>query len=373
MGQPNSKPSAPSAPPIGRLYHLDNLRTFLTALVILHHTAISYGGLGAWPYMDPHHAQGSSFALSAFNAINQSFFMGSFFYLSGKMSSQTYKRRTVKQFLKAKWVKLGIPVVIYTLLGLPFQIAVMKLIRGEPVDFLEVLLGHLKGLRSVRGPVWYSSLLLLFDTAYSLLPQLSLPDFGFWPTMALNISASSLLRIPSPVQKVLAPLNVRPGYFPQYLIAYILGTRSGPSDLPLLTPHRRNALLATSVLSGSCILGLLHSTPNSSFATLDDGFNTLAISYAVWNETTGFLLGATIMNIFERQEWSRRKWGSLGRYSYAAFLVHPIVCVGVPVALEGWQDDGVVKAGFLGMLNVLGSWGIGWGLVRLPGFGRVLL
>jgi glucans biosynthesis protein C len=215
----------------------------------------------------------------------------------------------------------------------------MSLLRGENFELLEVLIGHWKGLRSVRGPVWYSSLLLLFDTAYSLLPQLSLPNLGFWPTMLLDVAASSLLRIPSLAHKIFAPLNVPPGYFPQYLVSYILGTRSSPSDLSLLTPGRRNVLLATSVLSGSCTLGLLRLKPEFySLASLDSGYNPVALAYAVWNESTGFLLGASLMNLFE-ERMGEEVMGKRGEvFVRCVSCPSDCVCRG-PICcggLEGW-------------------------------------
>ncbi|TVY90725.1 hypothetical protein LAWI1_G005955, partial [Lachnellula willkommii] len=297
MGQTNPKPSAP---PPGRLYHLDNVRTFLTILVIFHHTAIPYGGLGSWKYVSPHHAQGSSPILTAFNALNQTFFMGSFFYMSGIMSSQSLPRKSVPQFLKTKWIKLGIPVVVYTLLAPPTQVAVIRLLRGTHAEFRQVLTAHLKAPRSVSGPMWYPALLLLFDTAYALLPHipLSLPNLAFSHIMLLDIAACSLLRIPSPAHRVFAPLSVRPDYFPQYLSAYILGTRSAPKERTsasasaLLTPPRRNALLATSVLSASFLISVLRSRPGAdaySFVFLHSGFSAASFAYAVWNESTGFL------------------------------------------------------------------------------------
>jgi len=373
MGQTNSKPSLPHTP-TARLYHLDNLRTFLTALVIFHHTAIPFGGLGSWAYTSPHHVQGSSLTLTAFNALNQSFFMGSFFYLSGIMSAQSLKRKeSVRGFLKQKWLKLGVPVVVYTLLGPPTQATLIRFCRGEGLDFLKTMVVHVKGLRSVRGPVWYSSLLLLFDTAYSLLPSLSLPNIGFWPTIALDTGSSFLLQVPNPITKVFKPLSVRPGYFPQYAISYNLGTRSGADGSSLLTPERRNALLAASVLSGSCILGLLRSSPERySLSSLNGNFNLLAFSYVIWNETTGFLLGTSLLDLFGRREWGRRHWGNVGRYSYGAFLVHPVICVGFQVAAEGWKAGGLVKTFFCGILGVTGSWAVAWGMLKVPWVGKVL-
>lgn len=372
MGQTNSKVSAPSA---GRLWYLDNLRAFLTALVIFHHTSIPFGGLGSWPYTSPHYTQGSYPSLVTFNALNQSFFMGSFFYLSGIMSSQSLKRKkSVRGFLKTKWLKLGVPVVVYTLLGPPLQTIAMRLCRRENLEIVEALLGHWTGIRSVRGPVWYPALLLLFDTIYSLLPHFRPPNLGCWQTMLLDITASFLLQVRSPLSKVFRPLNLQPGYFPQYLICYMLGTHSSPNGPSLLTPRRRNVLLAASVLSGSCMLGLLHSNPERySLSSLNGSFNPVALSYTVWNETTGLILGASLLRLFERREWTKRRWGDLAMYSYGAFVVHPIICVGVQAAFEAWNPSGLIKTAVCGTLGVMGSWGVAWGLVRVPGVNKILL
>ena len=53
------------------------MRIVLTALVILHHVALVYGGSGGWYWREQPGA--SSPILAMFNAINQAFFMGFFF------------------------------------------------------------------------------------------------------------------------------------------------------------------------------------------------------------------------------------------------------------------------------------------------------
>jgi hypothetical protein len=82
--QPTLKMSpVPSEPtPSPRLFYLDNFRTYLTALVMYHHTSLLYGGIGAWPYSSRFHTPGSSPTLISFNAINQPYFTDSFFFLS---------------------------------------------------------------------------------------------------------------------------------------------------------------------------------------------------------------------------------------------------------------------------------------------------
>ncbi len=69
-------------PPRPRLHFLSNLRIFLTTLVIFHHTAIPYGGLGSWDF----HSRcfpSISPTLAIFNAMDQTFFMALFMWMAG--------------------------------------------------------------------------------------------------------------------------------------------------------------------------------------------------------------------------------------------------------------------------------------------------
>ena len=64
----------PSAKPPARLFYLDNLRVYLTILVILHHTAMAYSGAGDWAIVDPAIDDISPIFLTFFTVVNQSGF-----------------------------------------------------------------------------------------------------------------------------------------------------------------------------------------------------------------------------------------------------------------------------------------------------------
>ena len=69
-----------SADPAPRLHYVDHLRVLLTALVILHHAAITYGAPGGWYYReDPVNGLAAEVLLVLFVATNQAYFMGFFF------------------------------------------------------------------------------------------------------------------------------------------------------------------------------------------------------------------------------------------------------------------------------------------------------
>ncbi|AHE67017.1 hypothetical protein Loa_01465 [Legionella oakridgensis ATCC 33761 = DSM 21215] len=65
---------------MARLNYLDHLKWALIILVLAHHVDIAFGGLGGWYYIVPQRSSSaSSYWLTFFLAINQSFFMGFFF------------------------------------------------------------------------------------------------------------------------------------------------------------------------------------------------------------------------------------------------------------------------------------------------------
>jgi peptidoglycan/LPS O-acetylase OafA/YrhL len=106
-----------------RLYGLDNLRVFLTALVVLHHAAVTYSHIPLWYYTEPPH-DGSATALDVFLVLNQAYFMGFFFLIAGFFTPGAVDRKGVGRFVRDRLVRLGIPlllfvVVVRAVVGIP--------------------------------------------------------------------------------------------------------------------------------------------------------------------------------------------------------------------------------------------------------------
>ena len=66
-----------------RLYYIDNLRICLSLLVVAHHWALANGGPGNWYTGENNLGEFRTLILSQFVAVNQAFFMGFFFLISG--------------------------------------------------------------------------------------------------------------------------------------------------------------------------------------------------------------------------------------------------------------------------------------------------
>lgn len=344
-----------------RRHDLDNLKTFLTTLVIAHHTALPYGGAGnVWAFTSQLIPPGfCSSALLLFNGVNQSFFMGLFFWISGRMSAQSLQGKTngsVKAFVRGKMIRLGIPSLVNTLVGPPLGDCIAQgRFRGVWEEWWAQL-------NSVRGVTWYTATLLVFDMVAALL-HCAAPTTGdehgksgrginlraLYDMMSKHgwilVAASCfLLRFEYPVGQFAAPLGLQPAYLPQFVFSYILGYLSlAAGDTRMMGPFeggsasdkgraRPSLPTALAVSITTLVLCFYRIGDSDSWR---GGFNLNAVGYAVWNEAGFVLIGPALMEYFQR--WYNKPATSTlwkARYAYAAYLIHPTISIAVGVVLD---------------------------------------
>lgn len=361
-----------------RRHDLDNLRTFLTGLVTVHHTALAYGGEGGWIFKSAAFKESRSPLLIGFTMFNQSFFMGLFFWISGRVSAQSLERTANPcKFIKNKIWRLGLPTLLYTLLANPF-IFRMGTSHWSDKPFRQYLKDYFLTLRGARGPLWYTATLLSFDIVTALGRELfhstkddpqrapqtkryeKLKKYGWIAVVACGF----LAKIHYPLGTFLPILNVQPAYFFQYVYAYSLGylsyhvnerTMKGPFDQSRaptkLETSKENVethaagtssttyLTTTSAISilsiGFVFVPFYRNSADWFDKTVEQafgGWNLPSLLYAVWNEVSFNLVGPALMAYFEQWQYRPAKttlWDE--RYSYASFLVH----TPVSVAIEG--------------------------------------
>lgn len=264
--------------PIGvtpRRFDLDNLRTFLTVLVIVHHTAISYGGEGGWFYKSPLFDSPRSPPLFVLTAVDQTFFMGLFFWISGRVSAQSLEHSPAgtARFAKTKLLRLGLPAVVYTVVIQPFTMCLGGA-HGDISRARAIVADYFARQRGIRGPVWYTALLLVFDLAAVCVvhirqarsrpdgddapPALLLPaapekqstlarrlyrPLARWGWLAVAL-VSFFVRLVYPAgTPTRYVIVILPAYLPQYVFAYALGHLAYAADEPRLVgpfdPPRR--------------------------------------------------------------------------------------------------------------------------------------
>jgi glucan biosynthesis protein C len=143
-----------------RLFHLDNLRIYLTILVILHHTAIAYGAGGDWAVVDPAVDEISPIFLTFFTAVNQSYFISIFFLLAGYFTPRSFEKKGTGVFVRDRLIRLGVPLIVYTTVVINInQLTLGVWLHNEPFRWRwDYEPGHL----------WFLQALLLFALIYVL-------------------------------------------------------------------------------------------------------------------------------------------------------------------------------------------------------------
>ncbi len=141
-----------------RFAFLDNLRIYLTILVILHHTALAFGGSGGWPVDDPNADLLSEVVFTFFNAVNQTYFMSLFFLMAGYFTPRSLEKKGPRSYLLDRLIRLGIPLLVYTTLIINLNIYIVQVLwLGQPMTWVwEYNPGHL----------WFLQALFIFAVIY---------------------------------------------------------------------------------------------------------------------------------------------------------------------------------------------------------------
>ena len=150
-----------------RLFYLDNLRTFLTVLVISHHVADTYSNTGGWYYMEAQpEGSVSTLLIVMFQAINQSFFMGLFFMVSAYFTPLSLERKGVALFLKDRLLRLGVPLLIYFFALHPsLEYIVHRFTDATQTGYFNFMVTNITR-KPGTGPLWFIMTLLAFEAAY---------------------------------------------------------------------------------------------------------------------------------------------------------------------------------------------------------------
>ena len=109
-----------------RDFYIDCLRSLMIALVVLLHTALTYGGSGLWFYHELRPSAAlSSEILTLFAATNQAYFMGFLFLLAGYFTPGSLERKGYARFLSDRFLRLGLPLLAFGLILGPLTVAMV--------------------------------------------------------------------------------------------------------------------------------------------------------------------------------------------------------------------------------------------------------
>jgi len=374
----------PLKKPSDRLYFADNLRTFIIALVVLHHLAIVYGAVGAFYYYEPPYNDPLALAvLTVFVAFNQAYFMGLLFLISGYFSPGSLERKGPRRFFRDRLIRLGIPLVVFFFVLNPIA-AIGLYEMPAPLGGITTPLSwhdypNLLGI----GPMWFVAMLLIFDIGYAIwwtarrarVPQPARSDepprYRAIAAFILVLAAASyLIRIVIPITAFVAGFPSL-SYLPQYLSFFIIGTVAVRHNWFRNVPKSMGKVgFALALIATLTLFPVAGSGGITSLA--GHGYWQSAV-YALWDSTFAVGMSLGLITLFrERINWSGSRSRFLQRHSYAVYVIQAPIIVFVALALRGLSIEHLLKFGLAAVITVPLCFAVAYLVLKLPYASRVL-
>jgi acyltransferase-like protein len=399
-GQPSLESRAGPATalePPGRVAYLDRLKLLLVAVIIAGHGAVAYGDLeNAWPYQDVQEVQlaaVSNVALALVVLLGALFAMGLFFLMSGLVTPGSLARKGARLFARDRLIRLGAPLLVWTLFLWPGAIWAAHLAAGDTYSFWSQLTRQDPILDT--GPMWFAEVLLIYSLAYAAWLSWRDRRIGKHATGAVaarprRISGRALTALAAgiSVATVLVRLVFPAGsnqigqshlwQWPQFLAMFGLGTvatqrrwldpvpdgiRSGCGRAALGGLVAFFALAATMAATGTdgdLLFERGWHWPSLTLAAIE---GPLAVGASVW-------LLALAQRHLNRAPGARTRL--LARSAYAAFLLQGVVLMGLMIALRPVGVPAEIKALAVAGLGVASSFALAAALVTRTPLGRIL-
>ena len=336
-----------------RQYYLDNLKVFLTVLVIFHHAGQAYGNGGGWAYQ-PSNPDEFMPWIWHFFSTNASFFMGLFFLISGYFVPASFDRQGTGKFIWKKLLRLGIPLLI---MG-----GLISIISGK----FEI------------AHMWYVESLLVFCLFYALLRQFCKPVSGECssrPTLiglfvvALLMGVGSyFIRKVSPQDHWIWPFGVipmpmEPAHYLQYVMMFALGI--------LCYTLKWLEKMGKGTGAAAQAIGLVLAAGNY---LREGAWNDFVWRwFGIYESLMCIFISFGLLWLF-RQCFNRTSrfmhWCS--EQAFGAYVFHVLLMVGLQNMTDGIYMGAFGKFFFIGLVATVESFLLTWLIRLIPGVKKVL-
>lgn len=360
---------------------LDRIRVTLTALVILHHTAIMFGGPGGWYLRSDATSQMEKILFTVFCSIDQAFFMGFFFLLAGYFTPRSYDRKGTIQYGIDRLLRLGVPIVVYGFFIGPMTVALADTAAGG--NFFETWLSLIRRGYFNIGPLWFAEALIVFSIAYFcwriIKSHATQHDTAVPSHISLLVATlitgigAFLLRLWVPVGDQLFALQI--GYFSSYIVLFVSGCTLAHSRWlehvsgKIARPWGLISCITIPILFACAIAaGVLRGIP---FNT-DGGWTFPALIYAFWEPFVAWGIILMMLWRFRVAPNPLPQWHILAPRAYTAYIIHPPIVVAFGLLLREVSLPSLLKFAIVGTAAIAVCFYVAKPILSIKGAKRVL-
>lgn len=367
----------------GRLRHLDDAKTVMTAAVIVAHACITYGSVGSWFYVERTSSHAGQVLLSVPVVLGSSFGMGLFFLVAARLTPSSLRRKGSRRFLRERWLRLGVPLAIAVAVLVPAVTIVVQLAEGRRAA--PSLVGD-ELARQARlldpGPLWFVGVLLILTTGYALVREVvpwrpvtePLPARALVTAGVAVAAGSFVVRLAFPIDSF-QPLALHLWQAPQCTVLFVLGilaAERGWLDRPLPDAWRRRC--GWGLLVGAMALVVLLAEAGPDLEAYAGGVHWQAVAVDVLEGITSVCAALWVHELFRRRREAGRaappyRWH---RSAYGAFVLQMPILVAVSLALRPVPAPALAKLAVVAPVAVVLSFATAGLLRRWTPVSRVL-
>lgn len=357
---------------------VDQLRSFITLLVIAHHAALAYTSFASFnpvayilsthPVVDQHRWP----VLDGFVGFNDTFFMPLMFLISGMFSLTSLKRKGVSSFLADRFRRLLIPFIIAVTLLMGIAYYPAYLLSAKPPGIYNYLLDFFTVEAWPVGPPWFIWVLFLFNIVIIPLAPFLTKMSTFIRSLAarpftlilLIFTLTALLYIPAAIcfgsftWTGLGPFDFQKSrlllYFGYFLIGAVIGLTNFDQELF----SRESSLVKGWPLwiAGGIAAYLLQ------ILVFPEG--TL---HLLFFSMTMAILNIAFLTIFKvNGTGNGRFWRSLSTNAYGMYLTHYIFVVWCQYGLMNFNWNAGIKFLITFIFSTLACWMFTWLIKKIP-------
>lgn len=384
-----------ATPKMSRLVFLDNIKVLFVILVIIYHSAITYGVTGWWYYIAELNENYPTnditslllIGLTVLGALFQSSFMGLFFLLGGYFTPESYDRKGFIIYWKDRLIRLGTPLVLYIVIIDPLMVYILARLGIAPWSSFSILQGsflsfYLDRFQSIdgiieflssTGPMWFLLVLLVFTGGYTLWRQVAnqeslkifvtheyqIPKIPILLLISLILGFFTfVIRLYYPVGEV--NLGIPLSFIIQYILMFIFGIFAYRYDWfkKMDKSHMKKWIV---IILASAIFFLLYVAfifrIDTDFNAMAGGFTLDALIYAIIDNIICMGMIFTIIPIFrDRFNNTGKLMKSLSINAYYMYLVHAPLLVLVSLLVASIMVMPGVKLFLVSFITIILSY-----------------
>jgi glucan biosynthesis protein C len=371
-----------------RLLFLDNIKVLFTVLVIFQHARVTYNGDGWWYYVEPYKEDLISaiffLTFTSIGGLLQASLLGLFFLMGGYFTPKSYDRKGAPAFWKERLRRLGIPLLLYSVIINPIMLYSLAAIGIEPWSsnpkmqgsFLDYYLGNFESLESFinfltnYGPMWFLFVLLILTAIYTMWRQITksasvqqyipkefpIPRYIYLLLFALGLGfVTYLVRITFSIDN--RPLGIPVGFLFQYLMMFSVGVIAFRYDW--FEKMTRDHVKAWSITMAAAFVlvyayGFIFLGVDADFSVFMGGSTLAALIWAMAESIVCVAMIFVLIPIFyAKYNHQGLLMHNLSDSAFQMYLVHPPILVLVGLAFASVALIPIVKFAIVFPLTVL--------------------